>query len=99
MHGGPFPVSSDASIEDGKLSIYVLISKEENSLWRYGVGLLLHRQTKLPEVWNVEAISAKVTLLGPKIFVVDGDPVRASSAHIGIKKHALLVNAPKREEN
>ena len=99
LHGGSFPVSSDASIEDGKLSIYVLISKEENSLWRYGVGLLLHRQTKLPEVWNVEAISAKVTLLGPKIFVVDGDPVRASSAHIGIKKHALLVNAPKREEN
>ena len=59
LHGGPFPVSTDASIEDGKLSIYVLISKEENSLWRYGVGLLLHRQTKLPEVWNVEAHSVR----------------------------------------
>ena len=93
LHGGPFPVSNEASIDDGKLSIYVLISKEENSLWRYGVGLLIHRQTKLPEVWNIETEFAKVTLLGPKIFAVDGDPVRASVARIGLKKRSLLVSA------
>ena len=95
LHGGPFPVSDNAAIDDGQLSIYILTSTRENSLWRYGVALLLRQQTKLPEVWSVEAKSAKVTLLGPKLFVVDGDPVRASSAEIGIKMHALLVSASK----
>lgn len=93
LHGGPFPVSENAAIDDGKLSIYILTNQEENSLWRYGVALLLRRQTKLPEVWNVEATHAKVTLLANKIFVVDGDPSRASTAEIKIKKQALLVGA------
>ncbi len=98
LHGGPFPVSEKASIDDGKLSIYVLTNKRENSLWRYGVALLLRRQTQLPEVWNVEAKQAKVTLIAAKLFVVDGDPSRASVANIGIKKQALLVSAAKVQE-
>ena len=97
LHGGPFPVSEKASIDDGKLSIYVLTNKQENSLWRYGLALLFQRQTRLPEVWNVEATWAKVTLLAPKLFVVDGDPSRASLVDIGIKKQALLVSAAKTE--
>jgi diacylglycerol kinase family enzyme len=52
----------------------------------------------LPEVWNVETETAKVTLLGPKIFVVDGDPFRAATAKISIKKQALLVSAKEKEE-
>lgn len=99
LHGGPFPVSENAAIDDGELSIYVLTSKQENSLWRYGIALLLKRQTQLPEVWNVECRTAKVTLLAPKLFVVDGDPVRASTAEISIKAHCLLVSAAKRPEN
>jgi diacylglycerol kinase (ATP) len=95
FHGGPFPVSAKASIDDGKLSIYVLTNKQENSLWRYGLALLLRRQTQLPEVWNVEAKHAKVTLIAPKLFVVDGDPSRATIAEIGIKKMALIVSAAK----
>ena len=99
FHGGPFPVSEKAAIDDDELSIYVLTSKQENSLWRYGVALLLRRQTKLPEVWNVEAKTAKVTLLGPKIFVVDGDPVRASTAEISIKGRCLRVSAARPKGN
>ena len=98
FHGGPFPVSEKAAIDDGELSIYVLTNKQENSLWRYGIALLLGRQTKLPEVWNVEAKHAKVTLLANKMFVVDGDPFRASTAEIKIKKQALLVSAAKVQE-
>ena len=99
FHGGPFPVSAKASIDDGKLSIYVLTNKEENSLWRYGLALLLGRQTQLPEVWTVEAEHAKVTLIAAKLFVVDGDPSRASVAEIGIKTQALMVSAAKVEKN
>ena len=76
----------------------MLTNKRENSLWRYGVALLLRRQTQLPEVWNVEAEKAKVTLIAAKLFVVDGDPSRASVANIGIKKQALLVSAAKIQE-
>ena len=97
FHGGPFPVSEKASIDDGKLSIYVLTNKRENSLWRYGLALLLRHQTRLPEVWNVEATRAKVTLVAAKLFVVDGDPSRASTAEISIKKQALLVGAAKQD--
>jgi hypothetical protein len=59
------------------------------------LALLLRRQTQLPEVWNVEAKHAKVTLIAPKLFVVDGDPSRATIAEIGIKKMALIVSAAK----
>ena len=98
FHGGPFPVSEKASIDDGKLSIYVVTNKKENSLWRYGLALLLRRQTQLPEVWNVEAEHAKVTLIAAKLFVVDGDPSRAAVADIGIKKQSLIVGAAPTKE-
>lgn len=97
LHGGPFPVSKDAAIDDGKLSIYVLEDKSKSSLMRYCVALAMGRQTQLPEVWNVETAHAKVTLDGERKFVVDGDPFKAREAEIGIMPSGLTVSARKQE--
>lgn len=93
LHGGPFPVSQDAAIDDGKLSIYVVRDTGRGNLVRYGCALLLGRQTQLPEVWNVETEHAKVTLTRPRKFVVDGDAFRTQTAEIGIRNVDVMVSA------
>ena len=93
LHGGPFPVSENSAIDDGKLSIYVLEDKSRASLLKYCLALAVGKQTQLPEVWNVESTKAIVTLKSAKKFVVDGDPLKTAKAEILIQAGALLVSA------
>lgn len=98
LHGGPFPVSEQAAIDDGMLSIYVVSQEGKGSLLKYGVALMLGKQTQLGEVWNCEVDSAKVILPSPRKFVVDGDPLKAKIANLGIVKQGLIVSAANPEE-
>ena len=98
LHGGPFPVSEHAAIDDGKLSIYIVSQAGKGSLLRYGVALLLGKQTELGEVWNCETDRATVRLRSPQKFVIDGDPYRTKTAQLGIEKWALNVSAAPKEE-
>ncbi|MBS1725791.1 MAG: hypothetical protein JST51_03665 [Armatimonadetes bacterium] len=93
LHAGPFPVSRDAEIDDGRLSIYVVEATTQKNLMRYGAALLLGQQTRLPEVWNVETELAKVTLQRTRRFVVDGDAFKAKTVTIGVRNVALAVTA------
>lgn len=94
LHGGPFPVSDKASIDDGLLSIYAVRSQAGRSLFRYGLSLLFGRHTELPEVWNVETDRAHVSLRAPGPFVVDGNRVRQTAVDLSILPGALRVFVP-----
>lgn len=98
LHGGPFPVSEHAAIDDGKLSVYVLEEKNRASLIRYCAALALGKQTQLPEVWSIETTKAVVTLPKQRKFVVDGDPFRTKIANISIQPGALYVSARPKPE-
>ena len=94
LHGGPFPVSENARIDDGLLSVYAVRAEEGRSLFRYGLRLLVGRHTDLPEVWNVETDRVRIRLRRSGPFVVDGNPVRRSEVDITILPGALRLLVP-----
>ncbi|MFZ4508386.1 MAG: diacylglycerol/lipid kinase family protein [Fimbriimonas sp.] len=93
LHSGPFAVTKNAAIDDGKLSIYVLEKGDRAALLEFGLALLVGRHCDLPNVWAVDVAEATVTLGRPSKFVLDGDPFRAQKVALGVRAGALKVLA------
>lgn len=93
LHAGPFAVTPQASMHDGLLSVYAVMSSERAALWRYGWALLRGKHTELPDVWSIDTPELRVALKRPSTFVLDGEPVRARSAKIRVLPGALNVLA------
>jgi len=93
LHGGPFAVSPTSSIQDGKLSVYVVDNGEKWVLFRYGFALIQGKQTELDDVWAVETSEITLKLKRPATFVLDGDFIRAARATIKVLPASLRVLA------
>lgn len=91
LHGGPFAVTTDSSLTDGRLSCYLVRSADRTTLWRYGWALLRGRHTHLPEVWTIETEGLELALQKERTFVLDGDLVRTRTARIQIVPGGLTV--------
>jgi diacylglycerol kinase (ATP) len=94
LHGGPFPVSEEASIEDGQLSAY-LVEDSSSHLWliKYLYTLLGSKKHEVPGVshWETNRITIQSKRELP--FIVDGDLYPVREAHIEIMPAALVVLA------
>ena len=89
MHGGPFPVTESACIDDGLLSVYAVTGEDKWSLVRYGLYLIRGKQELLPDVWAVEAKSVTVRLHKTRRFILDGDPKLAREMNFTSEYRAL----------
>lgn len=93
LHGGPFRVTENAAIDDGKLSIYAVEAASRRELFQYGLSLIRGKQTTLPTVWSSESERATLELSAPRDFVLDGDPVRIRKAVVECVRHGLKLLA------
>ncbi len=89
-HGGPFAVTKDAAIDDGKLSIYAVPRK---ALVSYLLSMLVGHHTDLPAVWSADVAKLRVTVSRDIPFILDGDERPARTAEIEIVAGGLLVLA------
>lgn len=90
-HAGPFPVTPNASIDDGLLSTYIVQVKEGIDILAYGVAMMLGSHTMMENVLSTECRRIKVELKHPTSFVLDGDFVTAQEADITIVPGGLTV--------
>lgn len=94
FHAGPFPLSPDATITDGKLVVYILAGTSRWSLLRYALNLPGGHHVELP---NVPAITTQGGVLEtvPKEHVtVDGEICLKTPLSFGVKPRALRVMTP-----
>ncbi|MBC8066606.1 MAG: YegS/Rv2252/BmrU family lipid kinase [Chlorobia bacterium] len=93
-HGGPFPVTPEASIESGKLAGYVLTSTRRSVLLKYGINLWLKRQTEMPEVFQFEAETLMIKTIPVKRITIDGEIKIRTPGEFKILPAAIKVMAP-----
>lgn len=94
LHGGPFAVTKNASMDDGVLSMYVVTSGDRATLLRYAVSLILGGHVQFPEIWTSDDSCAVVSLKESRKFVVDGDEVRKNGTKLTVATRALSVLCP-----
>ncbi len=94
-HGGWFPTTESASIDDGKLSVYAVTTANRWALIRIAMYLLRGMQERLPEVWSVEATEVEVKLRRPRTFILDGDPqVKSRMTFRSLPRAIRVIVAP-----
>lgn len=94
FHAGPFPLSPDASITDGKLRLYALDSCSRLSLLKYAVNLPGGQFTKLNEIESFAAKGGKISTRPVKRVTVDGEVKLSTPFTFGIKHEAIQVMVP-----
>lgn len=94
FHAGPFPLSPDASITDGKLRLYALDSCSRFALFKYAVNLPGGQFTKLSEIESFAAKGGKITTRPAKRVTVDGEVKLSTPFTFGIKHEAIQVMVP-----
>jgi len=93
LHAGLFAVSPTSSIDDGKLSVYVVGFSNKVDVFKYMWAMLRGRHTELESVWTVDTAIMKVTLPRRRTFVLDGDFFRTRQATIEVIAGGLKVLA------
>lgn len=90
-HAGGFPVTPNARIDDGKLSVYAVRPTGTEPLIQYAVALVRGKHTKLTEVWSVEVDRLVLSTPRSRTFILDGDAVQTDRAEIALLPGALRV--------
>jgi diacylglycerol kinase (ATP) len=93
-HAGPFAISPDASITDGKLSIYAMKTASRAAFLKLGLYLTMGRHVDLPEVHYEEATEGTVHTVPPMRVTIDGEVCARTPFKFGIAPDILRVMAP-----
>lgn len=72
-HAGPFPLSPDASIREGKLTVYALKSVSRRSFLKLAFRLPSGTHGALPDVHSEETVGGTLQLFPPMAATVDGE--------------------------
>lgn len=93
-HAGPFPLAPDATITDGKLTVYALAGTSRWELFRLALNLPGGHQVTLPDVpvYSVSGGSLKTEPI--QRVTVDGEIVFKTPIAFGIAPAALRVMVP-----
>jgi len=94
-HGGPFPVSPDASLTTGRQSIYIVESSTKLSLLKYALALPTGLQGLMSQVHAEEAVSGKITTLPSKTVTIDGENRGRTPIIFSTAAQSLKVIVPK----
>jgi diacylglycerol kinase (ATP) len=93
-HAGPFPLSPDASITEGKLSLYALHTTSKAAFLKLGLYLPFGRQVDLPEVHHQETIGGRITTHPALPATIDGEVCARTPFRFGIEPDCLRVMVP-----
>jgi diacylglycerol kinase (ATP) len=94
FHGGGLTVAEDATIDDGKLDIYLVYP---GRVWQL-VASLMHLKfgLKRPEVLkHLSAITVTLRTYRPRSVHADGEPATVTPATFGLRSAALTVMVPR----
>jgi len=94
FHAGPFPVGPKASIEDGKLTAYVVASRNRWGLIHYALSLPGGHQAALSEVHMFTTTEILLETRPMRRITVDGEILYKTPMRFGVAHKALSVMTP-----
>ncbi len=94
FHAGPFPLSPDATITDGKLVVYVLAGTSRWSLLRYALNLPGGHHVELPNVPAITTQGGRLETSPVERVTVDGEICQHTPLDFGVAPRALRVMTP-----
>lgn len=94
-HAGPFPITPDASIADGKLDIYALASASKLALLKLALNLPGAHHVEMREVTTLSSAGGLLETTPIQKVNVDGELSTRTPIKFGIAAAALRVMAPK----
>jgi len=93
-HAGPFPLSPDASITEGKLSGYAMATTNRASFLKLAWKLRTGRQCDLPEVYSIWTEGGKLETWPARKVVVDGEISNRTPIEFKVVPKAISVRVP-----
>jgi diacylglycerol kinase (ATP) len=93
-HAGPFPLAPDASITEGKLSMYALATTNRAAFLKLAWMLRTGRQCELPEVYGLSMESGRLETTPSRKVVVDGEIVGKTPIEFKVVPGAIAVRVP-----
>lgn len=94
FHAGPFPLAPDASITEGKLSVYALATTNRWELLRFALHLPGGHHVEMQDVPNFHTTGGLLSTKPIQRVTVDGEIVLRTPLKFGIAPGALRVMAP-----
>ena len=94
-HAGPFPLSPEASITEGKLSGYALATTNRASFLKLAWKLRTGRQCELPEVFAISTVGGRLETSPSRRVVVDGEINGRTPIDFKVVPKALSVRVPR----
>ena len=94
FHAGPFPLSPDASIREGLLSVYALRARDKMAFLRLALRLPFGTQGDLEEVHAEETEGGTLWTEPVMAVTVDGEICRRTPSKFGVAYRALRVVVP-----
>lgn len=94
FHAGPFPLAPDASITDGKLTIYALECESKWGLLKYAFRLPGGRHVTLNEVPVFSTANARLETLPVRPATVDGEISLHTPIDFSVARAVLPVRVP-----
>jgi diacylglycerol kinase (ATP) len=93
-HAGPFPIAPDASITEGKLSIYGLATTSRASFLKLAWHLRTGKHVELPEVHWISTAEGSLETVPVRNVTVDGQIVFKTPLQFSVAPKALEVYVP-----
>lgn len=94
FHAGPFPLSPDASITEGKLTLYALRTTQKSAFLRLAFRLPLAHHVDLMEVHCEETAQGMISTKPRARVTVDGEVCEKTPLEYHVVPGALRVRVP-----
>jgi len=93
-HAGPFPLAPDASITEGKLSMYALATTNRAAFLKLAWRLTTGRQDELPEVYSLTTVGGRLETWPSRKVVIDGEVSASTPIDFKVVPKAISVRVP-----
>jgi diacylglycerol kinase family enzyme len=93
-HAGPFKLAPEASITEGKLSVYALATTNRAAFFRLAWKLRTGRQCELPEVYSLSTVGGRLVTSPNRKVVVDGEIAGTTPIDFRVVPQAISVRVP-----
>ena len=94
FHAGPFPLSPEASITEGQLTLYALATANRAAFLRLALLLPSGRHVDLPEVHRQDTTGGVIRTVPPLPVTVDGEVCAFTPLPFHVAPDAIRVRAP-----
>jgi diacylglycerol kinase family enzyme len=95
FHAGPFPLSPNASITEGKLTLYELGARHRIAFLKLALSLPYGRHVDLEDVHWQDTEGGTITTYPPLAVTIDGEVCEQSPIPFSVAPDVLRVRVPK----